>query len=402
MRKLLTLSALVLVLGFAALTAGPGSVSAAGPLYVAPSGSGGGSCATPDYNTISAAVTAASAGDTIKVCPGTYAEKVVIDKVGVRLKAEGPLGAVQLVNPGGAGPVFGLTIIADNVQVKGFEIYGFNGQHDASGIFVGGLFAGDTANPADGAVIEHNNIHDNGNGIYLWQSNNNTIRHNEVHHSIDFDGSEGTGILSFNGFGDAQTAAANTAGRSGKNNDISHNVVHDNDRLAIFAGACTESAFGCEGPVGVHADISGTTIDHNEAFGNGAEGFTEAIGLLDASGGTIAHNNVHDNALHGIYINFSDGASVQENDASNNSTAFAGYSGIRVNSSSSIAVDKNKTDGNGRGIRVTASTGGSFTHNSAHGNAVFDLDRDGPSSANAFLKNKCGTANPSKAAWDCK
>jgi hypothetical protein len=37
-----------------------------------PPATGGGSCAAPDYNTIQAAVDAASAGDTIIICPGTY------------------------------------------------------------------------------------------------------------------------------------------------------------------------------------------------------------------------------------------------------------------------------------------------------------------------------------------
>jgi len=38
----------------------------------APPASGGGSCAAPDYNTIQAAVDAASTGQTIVICPGTY------------------------------------------------------------------------------------------------------------------------------------------------------------------------------------------------------------------------------------------------------------------------------------------------------------------------------------------
>jgi len=239
-------------------------------------GTAGPGCPSPAAATIAGGVALASPGDTVLVCPGTYAGGVTINKAGLKLMALGPLGSVKIVGTGGTGPVFGLTIIADNVRIEEFEIYGFNGKHDASGIFVGGLFAGDTAHPADAAVIEHNLIHDNGNGIYLWQSNNNHIRHNEVYKSMDFDGVEGTGILSFNGFGDAQTIIANNSGRSGKNNEISENKVHDNDRLGIFAGACTEAAF-CEGPVGVHADISGTTINHDDVFKNGVKGTTEGL-----------------------------------------------------------------------------------------------------------------------------
>jgi len=37
-----------------------------------------GTCHTPNHSTISAAVAAASADDTIEVCPGTYLEQVFI------------------------------------------------------------------------------------------------------------------------------------------------------------------------------------------------------------------------------------------------------------------------------------------------------------------------------------
>lgn len=345
--------------------------------------------------TIQLGVTAAAPGDTVQVCPGTYAGGVVVDKAGLKLKAQGPLGAVKVAGPGTGVPLFGFTITADDVRIEGFEIYGFSGAHDASGIFVGGLFAGDTAHPADGARIEHNNIHNNGNGIYLWQSNNNRIRHNEIYNSIDIDYTMGTAILSFNGYGDAQTTTANLAGRSGKNNDISHNVVHDNDRLGIFAGACTFPWCGGVGPTPVNADISGTKIEHNDAYGNGAHG-TEAIGLLNAHGGTIAHNKVHDNVYIGVYVNFSDGATVDHNDVNTNN-----WYGILVGDSSGITVSHNDTDEQLYGEFVYSTVGSSFDHNSAEDNSVYDLYWDG-SGANAFSKNKCGTALPSKAAWDCK
>lgn len=51
-------------------------------LYVAPGTLGvGGSCASPDYNTISAAVSGATSGDTIDVCPGTYNEMVHLKSI---------------------------------------------------------------------------------------------------------------------------------------------------------------------------------------------------------------------------------------------------------------------------------------------------------------------------------
>ncbi len=437
----------IAILAAVLLTLGNG-VAEAAALCVNPGGTHG--C----YSTIQAAVDAARPGATIQVAPGTYLGGVTINKARLKLKGTGAPGTVRVVattgtanrpaspNPAGVArpttsratpekpnlklmglypsaslegtsassstpPTFGFTIIANQVQIQGFDISGFSGQHDASGILVGGVAPGDTAHPANGADIEHNSIHDNGNGIYLWQSNGNRIQQNKIFNSHDFDGVEGVGILSFSGFGDAQVIQANTTGRSGKNNDISNNTVYNNDRLAIFAGACTEVAFGCEGPNGVHADISGTVIRNNTAYGNGADAAlgganaTEAIGLLDAHGGAIARNNLFNNAFPGILVNFSDKITVNDNKANQNSTGGAGYPGIQLNNASGVRVRSNITNGNGRGIYVTLSTNDSFTRNSAKGNAVFDLDWDGTGTM-TFSQNHCDTANPSKAAWDCK
>jgi nitrous oxidase accessory protein NosD len=108
MRKIpIALGAAASLLAFGA-TAGAAQASTTGhhhygAKYVSPSGVSGGagnSCATAAYSTISAAVTAASPGGTVVVCPGTYAEQVVVTK---RLNLHGMPGAV--VNPKGLPPL---------------------------------------------------------------------------------------------------------------------------------------------------------------------------------------------------------------------------------------------------------------------------------------------------------
>jgi hypothetical protein len=70
-------------------------VSNTAPLGTAP----GTSCANPGYATIIDAINAASSGDVIKVCAGTYDEQLVIDQAGVSLQAKGPVTVVGPAAP---------------------------------------------------------------------------------------------------------------------------------------------------------------------------------------------------------------------------------------------------------------------------------------------------------------
>lgn len=136
-RTKLTIAAMALTaVAFVALLAITiGRVGAAGNTLVvdddgmAVAGNCNSTTVTP-YTTVSAAVTAAVAGDTVKVCPGTYAESVLVDKA-LTVK-----GAKAGSNPGGrtfAGPnestVDGstpgsaaFTVNAADVTIDGFSV----------------------------------------------------------------------------------------------------------------------------------------------------------------------------------------------------------------------------------------------------------------------------------------
>jgi hypothetical protein len=76
------------------------------------------------YSTVSAAVTAAAAGDTVKVCPGAYAEDVVVDKP-LYLKGARAGDSVNSRTFGASNEatVTGLvTVQAEDVKVEGFSL----------------------------------------------------------------------------------------------------------------------------------------------------------------------------------------------------------------------------------------------------------------------------------------
>ena len=131
MRKLLVIAVLAVLVSL--VTLGNSSVSAATTRWVneadlSPSPPGT-SCANAGYVTISAAVAAASPGDTIKVCPGTYPEQVMINKTltlkgaqaGVDARTRPFVAANEAIIDHPCGPV---QIEADNVVLDGFTVQG--------------------------------------------------------------------------------------------------------------------------------------------------------------------------------------------------------------------------------------------------------------------------------------
>jgi hypothetical protein len=202
----LLLSAATLVSGLmASFILVPGA-AAATILYVAPSGSGGGSCATPDYTTIQDAINAASSGDTVLVCAGSYSENITIAK---SLTLDGAQAGTRVDSRTAGGPnestingigSVAVRINADNVTVDGFTVTNPNGStgiyaNERSNITITNNFVTDVANPAltpvegiyvhsysasiDNILIQNNSvqdIHQTGGhasaiGIYVGDSN---------------------------------------------------------------------------------------------------------------------------------------------------------------------------------------------------------------------------------------
>lgn len=114
---------------------------------------------------IQAALNQAQHGDTIRVHPGTYQEKLRIDKSVALVGVEMPV-----IDGGGFGDV--ITVLADGVTIKGFEIIGSGKmlEDSDSGLKI----------KSHNNIIEDNRIVNNLFGIYLERSTGNVIRRNLI------------------------------------------------------------------------------------------------------------------------------------------------------------------------------------------------------------------------------
>lgn len=254
------------------------------------------------FTTISAAVSAASAGDTIDVSQGTYAEQVTITK---------PLSLV--------GDNRENTIISANGHSNGIHVDGFNSPGVAHVVITGFTvenagFEGILVQNASSVTVWHNIVRHNdqnlqiqndvcpglppfetnegndcGEGIHLMGVDHSTVADNVVEHNAG-------GILV------SDETAPN------HDNVITRNFVHDNDydcgiTLASHPAYVTS---GTSLPFGMyHNTVSENESRHN-GFGSKQGG--AGVGIFAPGPGTkniqnsVVHNRLIDNSMPGISI----------------------------------------------------------------------------------------------------
>lgn len=249
-------------------------------------------------SSISAAVTAASPGDTIRVSDGTYKEQVVITKslslVAVE-KGESIIDAKGLPN----GIFINGMAAAPNAGVSGVLVSGFKIRNaNFEGILIANASdvtivdnhvldnnqALDIATPACPGIpaFETNEALDCGEGIHLIGVDHSSLVRNESEQNSG-------GIL-----------ISDETGVS-RNNLISGNSVHDNPYdcgITIAShGPATSVIPTAKGPFGIMQN----TIAHNDSSHNGFQlpGAGAGVGIFAPFPGTTAWANVvYDNDLH--------------------------------------------------------------------------------------------------------
>jgi hypothetical protein len=284
-----------------------------GAIFVAATGAGngwGGSCQNPDFAKIQDGVNAAPSGGTVVVCPGTYAEDVLVNKPLNLLGLEATIDAGGLEN--------GIHVVASWVTVSGFTVENANGE----GVLVG-VDALTDANllPATGPVltnvtVEQSDISNNDKGFNGTETPNckypgdcgGGLHFNVTTHSVARDDTvngNADGILLTDDYG------------PNSYNLVEHNTVDGNlhecgivlpshSSNAVTFDAKTYQVTAVNPAAG---GVYGNVVRDNVADGNGTDkappqfgggGSGSGIGLFASGPGSAVYNNlVVDNEASG-------------------------------------------------------------------------------------------------------
>jgi nitrous oxidase accessory protein NosD len=299
-----------------------------------------GTCLGPSpYSTIQSAVNASNVGDTVRVCPGTYNEQVVILHA---LTLTGPSdpdhGAAVILPP---SPMVAPPGTSQFPQIFVFMTTGVTVSHltvdgtgsnlpcNANSRFLIGIYFYDSAGTAAGNILQNQNYSNGtagqfcgfGVGIRTFSDPNLTsnvsVRSNSVS-AFDFAGilAERTGTnvnVNGNSVNGPLAINTNTTGiyvRDGATGRVTENAVNDN--TAFNGGFGSTGVFASNSPGVVVSDNS----LHNNAFSISFETFAGG----NADGGKVVENSISETGTVGIWL-CSNNDIIEENRIRNSGVA---------------------------------------------------------------------------------
>lgn len=371
-------------------------------------------CPQAQFTSIEAAVLFAPAGATIKVCPGTYAEKVTAVKPvvlqGVRKGFNDPRNPPDpakepvVVNAGQGA----FDVTADDVTIDSFRIQGANitvANYPGAGV---DMDAGSNRRITDNVVTG------NGIGVHItgaqqrldvernvFIGNNRGPNPNYIPTGAIFndDGAIDNSRIAVNAFSKNDQFDINIGGGSNGGLDIDHNVISDDDTFLVIGRTTGTDVYGNFGQrmtgnfVYAFGDNRNLEIDGNRGTGvSGVSG--TAILTVDpsfqastADSGTQISRNDMSRFFNGVRLANAVNANVFENNLSNNDG-----NGIRLGGGLGVTdsrVSNNETNGNDmNGIVADANSArNTIDRNRAQGNTLFDCRDDSAGTGTA------GTAN---------
>lgn len=326
----------------------------------------------PAPMSVNAAIALASPGDKIQVCPGTYPERVVVDKALTLVGDTASLSQSRCVaGTGGVDPaadtiVNGIDVKSSNVTIKNFTTQNavYPALDPAPGIQVG--------SPAENRVkIQNNVIQKNLMGVYLNGDRDsvtsNCIRDNNVAGSA-----AGSGIYSDQGL---------TNSTIEKNNFSAH--------LNVAVNVIGSSAF----------PVSNVRITKNNAI-NDSTIMVIGVNHVDIT------RNVSRNALYnGIQVDEPNTVPVSNDvDVEKNTISSCGFSGIQLFGTVNSDVQRNSVRNcadRGIGLRVGSNADGAawnqIDHNTLRNNGTNGIEAVAGTHDNRFERNSA----TGDTVWDC-
>lgn len=283
------------------------------------------------YATPAQAISAAKAGDTVRVARGTYRGALLIDK---RVVLIGEPGAV--VDGGGTGSA--VTISANSVTMAGFTIRNSGRSLDTDDAAVKVI-------RADGCSIRDNRVELSLHGVYLLEADGTRVEGNTIVGDPALaEARRGNGVHLFNAHG----------------NLVSRNRIRATRDGIYFAGANQNLIAGNDVSrvrYGVHYMYS----DDNEFRGNR---FTRnaAGAALMASRRIVFRDNVFSEHV-----------------------GYRAY-GILLQTAEDVVAERNRIEGNLVGLFVDASNNGTFRGNTIAGNGI-GIDLTASAEGNLFAGN---------------
>lgn len=300
-----------------------------------------------DYETVSAAVDAASPGDTIQVLAGTYTEDVLIDTDSVTVVGAGDAPGDVVIESTGTGyqgegdPVAPLEIVGEYVTVQSLTIAAVEDEGYGYGVQVSGVSGASNATLSEVRVdgASGNNTGEFGTGIRVRGAANTVVEAAIVNGGSDVD----YGIR------------AQEPGTTVVNSEINHcDRCVDIQSSGNLVQGNTINGITAESPDGFYKDPEGSFPN-----GKGIRVSTTPSG----SNNTVKSNEINDCAL-GIE------AFGSENTVVDNAIAGCGTGITVANGASKYTIFGNSiTGGDGRGISVFS---GSEDNHQIENNTVSD------------------------------
>ncbi|RNI13703.1 PGF-pre-PGF domain-containing protein [Methanohalophilus sp. RSK] len=248
-----------------------------------------------NHTAIQDAITAASAGDTIRVYPGTYNENVEVNKQ-LNITSTDGAAVTNVTAVSSSDSVFFVT--ADDVTINGFNVSG------ATSVYNSGIFLSSSSNN----TLTNNTASSNYRGIYLDISSNNTLTGNTAssnYRGIYLD-------ISSNNTLTGNTASNNTDDGiyiySSNNNTLTGNTVSDNSDEGIYLSTSSNNT------------LTGNMVSDNTD--NGIYIYSSIFLPSSSNDNTLTSNTVSNNTDNGIYLSGSSNNTLISNTMSNNTYNF--------------------------------------------------------------------------------